>query len=125
MDELKATRRVVDVAPPAEATEPNSPAAQPMETGDAMIVDRYGVMTLSGAEGSWTFRFDGLGQSVGLISFRLLPCQVLEGMETERRPSDLSPIRYRIAGVLTKFKGQYYILPSRVIRAYNNGNFAQ
>ena len=135
MAELKATRRIVDIEPapapagrngssrPGEPAPPVSPA--PQETGDAVVVDRYGFMVRAGDESAWTFRFDGLGRKVSLRSFQLLPCEVLETVEGQRKPSRLEPPRHRIAGIVTRYKGEYYILPTRIIRAYDNGNFAQ
>jgi hypothetical protein len=127
MTELKATRRVIDAAPAPEPTPPAAPEttpAAPLETADVMVVDRYGILTHAGGD-SWTLKFDGLGRNVSLISFGLLPCEVLQRMEADRKPSDLEPRRYRIAGVITRFKGDYYMLPARVVRAYDYGNFAQ
>jgi hypothetical protein len=125
MEELKATRRVIDIAPaPVAPSEPNRTAIV-METGDALIVDRMGIMAKQAGDGAWSFNIDGLGRSVSGISFRLLPCEVLQRMETQRRPFYLNSTRYRIAGTVTRFQGRYYILPTRVIRAYNNGNLAQ
>jgi|GEM_PF-3415625 len=135
MAELKATRRVVDVEPspppagkngsfrPGEAS--FTTPSVPQETGDAVVVDRYGLMVRTGDDSAWMFRFDGLGRNVSLISFRVLPCRVLESVEGQRKPSWLEPPRYRIAGTGTRYKGEYYILPTRIIRAYDNGNFAQ
>jgi hypothetical protein len=126
MKELKATRRVVDVAPAPAPSEPDRAApAAPVETGDAFIVGRTGLLTFNPDDSSWSFKFDGLGRNVSRISFRMLPCEVLETMQVQRKPSALSPIRYQMAGVVTKFQGNYYILPSRVVRAYNYGNLGQ
>lgn len=126
MKELKATRRVVDVAPaPATSADANQPSpAAPIETGDAVIVDRMGIMVQPVAN-EWAFRLDGLGRNVSQINFHILPCQVLSQMEGERKPSAWTPLRYKMAGVVTRFKGEYYILPNGVVRAYNYGNFAQ
>jgi hypothetical protein len=125
MAELKATRRVIDVAPsaaPEVAAEISDDGK--LATGDVMVVDRYGIM-MQGSDSSWAFRFDGLGRNVSLISFSLLPCEVLQMMEQQMKPSDLEPRRYRIAGIVTRFSGEYYILPTRVTRAYDYGNFAK
>jgi hypothetical protein len=125
VEELKATRRVIDIAPStATPAEPNRTATL-RETGDALIVDRMGIMAKPAGDEAWSFNINGLGRSVSGISFRLLPCEVLERMEIQRRPFYLNPIRYRIAGTVTRFQGRYYILPTRAIRAYNNGNFTQ
>lgn len=126
MADLKATRRVIDVAPaphPQSAENNDTQPAISIQTPDAMVVDRSGIIIQ--AQDTISFRFDGVGRNVNLTSFHLLPCEVLQKMEAERKSSDLEPRRYRIAGIITRFKGDYYILPTRVNRAYSNGNFIQ
>jgi hypothetical protein len=122
--ELQATRRVVDIAPSgAAATAPDqSPAATRMQTGDAMLADRLGVIVRPEKDAAPSFRLDGLGRSVGTLSMRVLPCETLERIESQRSNTSLAPVRYRIAGIVTHFKGDYYILPTRLVRAYDYGN---
>ena len=91
-------------------------------TGDVMLADRTGFV-VAGQAGKM-FKIDGLGRNVEDISFRLLPCEVLERTEANLARSAYRQ-RYRIAGRLTKYKGRFYLLLKRAVRTYNHGNFAR
>jgi hypothetical protein len=125
MRDLQATRRVVDTAPAVSATDPNAIATMPVETGDVVVVGRVGMLMAPDKSGERYFRLDGLGRSVSLIKFHILPCQALEQLQGQIVPTAFNPVRHEVAGVVTKFHGEYYVLPTRVIRSYNYGNFAQ
>lgn len=81
----------------------------------------YGGLTLSRTE----FVLDGLGLTVQQASFRLLPCQVLEQAERESATGGLrsNQIRLKIAGIITEYKGDKYLLLQRATRVYSHGNF--
>jgi hypothetical protein len=45
---------------------------------------------------------------------------------TERLQSaDLEPLRFKIAGVLTTYKDEKYLLLQKAIRTYSHGNFGK
>jgi hypothetical protein len=90
--------------------------------GDVMLADRTGFV-LADDKGK-LFGLDGLGRNVEDISFRLLPCEVLERVEANLARS-AGQQRYRIAGRVTKYKGALYILLQRAVRTYSHGNFAR
>ena len=90
--------------------------------GDVMLADRTGFVV--GGEGDKVFVIDGLGRNVDDISFRLLGCEVLERTEANLAGSPYRQ-RYRVAGRVTKYKGQFYMLLQRAVRTYNHGNFAR
>ena len=58
------------------------------------------------------------------ISFQLLPCQAIERLGLKRNDR-VTHIRYKMTGILTKYKGRYYLLPQRARRAYSHGNFGR
>jgi hypothetical protein len=67
---------------------------------------------------------DALGRNVQRLSFRLLPCEILE--LTERMQSaDLEPLRFKIAGILTTYGDERYLLLQKATRTYNHGNFGR
>jgi len=74
--------------------------------------------------GGMVFSLDAFGRSAGSTggTIRLLPCQALE--VTEQKQS-FAPgmIRFIIAGIVTEYKGEQFLLLHRAIRAYNHGNF--
>jgi len=83
----------------------------------------YGGFTLPRTE----FVLDALGLSVQQGTFRLLPCQVLEQAERESAAGGprADQIRFKIAGIITEYKGDKYLLLQRATRAYSYGNFGR
>ena len=78
-----------------------------------------------GAEGTWrkaSFVLDALGRKEAKISLRLLPCQALEWAQREQL-TDPEELRFKIAGIVTKYKGKNYLLLQRATRTYSHGNF--
>ena len=72
----------------------------------------------------YEFVFDALGRKVQQISLRLLPCQALESAE-QRQSAEADRLRFKIAGILTKYKGKHYLLLERTTRVYSHGNFGK
>ncbi|MHC4604053.1 MAG: hypothetical protein ACYS6W_12065 [Planctomycetota bacterium] len=70
------------------------------------------------------FVFDALGRNVQQISLRLLPCQSLESAE-QRQSAEADRLRFKIAGILTKYKGNHFLLLERTTRIYSHGNFGK
>lgn len=70
---------------------------------------------------------DGLGRNVQQACFRLLPCQVLEQAELEsvRGGPQMDLIRFKIAGIVSEYKGNKYLLLQRATRVYSHGNFGR
>jgi hypothetical protein len=74
------------------------------------------------ADGKPVVVLDALGRNIQQISFRLLPCEALE--QAQRKQSiDADPVRFKIAGILTQYKGEYYLLLQKATRAYSHENF--
>lgn len=90
---------------------------------DYILADRTALLDKH-ADGKPTVVLDALGRNIQQISFRVLPCRALEraqyvqSLETE-------PVRFKIAGILTQYKGEYYLLLQRAIRAYSHENFGR
>ena len=71
------------------------------------------------------FTFDAVGFNVQTgksSSFYLLPCQILERAEL-KQSSRLEHIRLKVAGVVTQYKGNKYLLLQRATEIYSHGNF--
>lgn len=91
------------------------------------LVDRTALFsdTNRGAELTWrkaSFVLDALGRKEAKISLRLLPCQVLEQAQREQS-TDPEVVRFKIAGIVTRYKGKNYLLLQRATRVYSHGNF--
>ncbi len=97
---------------------------KPLDTRqDSMLADRTGFIS-TGAEGRPVFTLDYLGRNVTGVSFRLLPCEALEKAE-DQQAKNRQQERMKTAGVLTRYNGTCYLLPQRVNRVYNHGNFGR
>jgi hypothetical protein len=91
------------------------------------LVDRTALFrdTSRGAERTWreaSFVLDALGRKEAKISLRLLPCQVLERAQREQS-AEPEAVRFKIAGIVTQYKDENYLLLQRATRVYSHGNF--
>ncbi|MDD5326665.1 MAG: hypothetical protein PHY02_02495 [Phycisphaerae bacterium] len=76
------------------------------------------------ADGEAEVILDAFGRNVPEISFRLLPCEVLARAQYEQS-IEADPVRFKIAGILTQYKGEYYLLLQKATRAYSHENFGR
>jgi hypothetical protein len=76
------------------------------------------------ADGQNEVILDAIGRNIPQISFRLLPCEVLERAQKEQS-IEADPVRFKIAGILTQYKGEHYLLLQKAIQAYSHGNFGR
>jgi len=90
--------------------------------GDITIFDRTGFIKQTKA--GKVFELDGLGLGVEGVTFRLLNSETLERTELKLGSSP-GRLRFRVAGIVTKYKSNYYLLLQRAARSYNHGNFAR
>jgi hypothetical protein len=89
-----------------------------------VLADRTGFIRESGQR--LDFVLDALGLDVwpAVSGLRLLPCQPLELAEREQS-ADPDPIRFKMAGIVTEYKGNRYLLLQRATRVYSYGNFGK
>ena len=90
---------------------------------DSIFVDRTGFWVERDDDGL-VFMPDALGRNVQRLALRLLPCEILELTE-RKQSSELEPLRFKIAGVLTEYKGKKYLLLQKATRTYSHGNFGR
>ena len=94
---------------------------------DSILADRCGFIRQPsyGKQDSWrriSFVLDALGRTEPKTSLHLLPCQALElAQRTQAASSEM--LRFKIAGIVTTFKGKKYLLLNRTTRLYSHGNF--
>jgi len=74
--------------------------------------------------GGYVFEADTLGRGVEKLAIKLLPCQKLEDAMAQVR-SDSNPVRFNVAGILTRYKGEQYLLLQKATRMYSYGNFGR
>jgi hypothetical protein len=121
-------RRIVDsnTVPTVEPNLPDDNRAQPERYGggsDSVFVDRTGFLIAQGDD-NFVFALDALGRNVSRVSLRLLPCEALELAEL-KRSADFEPVRFRIAGILTKYEDTDYLLLQKATPSYSHGNFGR
>ena len=94
---------------------------------DFILADRTGFIIRQPDNSKFEIRnskfvFNALGRNVPQTSFKLLPCEVLELAELTQS-AEPDPLRFKIAGIVTKYKGRYYLLLQKATRVYSHGNF--
>ena len=126
IEKLKAGRIVrpgkLDRTPEAEEGVGDSVSAKKAKLEqDSILADRTAFLSRQ-EDGSLVFVLDAFGRNVRPVSLRLLPCEVLE--LAERRQSAVpEQVRFKIAGIMTKYKGENYLLLQKATRVYSHQNF--
>ncbi|MDD5459536.1 MAG: hypothetical protein PHF37_09115 [Phycisphaerae bacterium] len=88
---------------------------------DFMLADQFGLIEKDSA-GNWRFFVDGLGWNSREWSVQLLPCEALE-RAIKKEASQPERLRFNIAGIVTEFEGEKYMLLQRAVVQYGYGNF--
>ena len=121
LEKLKAARSAPSVAPSLEKTENNT--QQKKRTTNSVFADRTAFL-VKDDKGRLKFVPDALGRNVQNLSFRLLPCAMLERTELIQT-AEPETLRFKIAGIVTKYKGKKYMLLEKATRVYSHGNFGR
>ena len=90
---------------------------------DSILADRTALLDKQ-ADDEPVLVLDALGRNLQQVSIRLLPCEVLERAQQEQS-AEADPVRFKIAGILTQYKGEYYLLLQKATRAYSHENFGR
>ena len=88
---------------------------------DYVLADRTALLG-KGADGQAEVILDAIGRNIPQISIKVLPCEVLERAQREQS-AEPDPVRFKIAGIITQYKGEYYLLLQKAIQAYSHENF--
>jgi len=99
------------------------PEGRPEFKQDAILADRTALLVRQD-DGGLAFVLDALGRNAPVASLRLLPCEALE-MTEQQQFVEPEPVPFKIAGIMTKYKGRYYLLLQKATRVYNYGNFGR
>jgi hypothetical protein len=118
--EIVALLRQSEVLPTTEAQATRAEELQLKQ--DTIFANRAGRVSVR--NGDYVFEADALGRGVGKFTIKLLPCQKLEDAITQVR-SESNPVRFNVAGILTKYKGEQYLLLQKATRMYSYGNFGR
>jgi hypothetical protein len=90
---------------------------------DTIISDRRAVLKKMSEE-NFVFVLDSIGRNTSEVSLKVLPSQALELAE-HVQASIPENIHFKISGLLTKYKEEYYLLLQRANRVYSHQNFAR
>jgi hypothetical protein len=113
----------VDESQPATEKEKLSDARRYTRSSDSIFLDRTAFL-VEQDEGRFIFVPDALGRNVQKLSLHLLPCAALELTEL-KKAAEPETVRFKIAGIMTKYKGDNYLLLERAKRTYSHGNFGR
>ncbi len=90
---------------------------------DSILTGRTGIIRKK-PDGQWTFAFDAIGRNASEVSLDLLPCEALERAQV-KAARRRGRIRFSVSGIVTKYKGKYYMLLQSAKQVYNYGNFGR
>jgi hypothetical protein len=118
--EIVALLRQSEVLPTTEAQATRAEELQLKQ--DTIFANRAGRVAVK--NGGYVFEADALGRGVGKFAIKLLPCQKLEDALLQVR-NESNPVRFDVAGILTRYKGEQYLLLQKATRMYSYGNFGR
>lgn len=118
--EIVALLRQSEVLPTTEAQATRAEELQLKQ--DTIFANRAGRVAVK--NGGYVFEADAFGRGVDKFAIKLLPCQKLDDAMTQVR-SESNPVRFNVAGILTKYKGEQYLLLQKATRMYSYGNFGR
>lgn len=118
--EIVALLKTSEVLPTTEAQATRAEELQLKQ--DTIFANRAGRVAVK--NGVYVFEADALGRGVDKFAIKLLPCQKLEDAILQVQ-NESNPVRFNIAGILTKYKGEQYLLLQKATRMYSYGNFGR
>jgi hypothetical protein len=121
IEKLKLERSAPSIQRSVNGTESGS--QQIARSTNSVLVDRTGFL-VKRDDGRFIFMPDALGQNVENLTLNLLPCAVLELAEL-KQAADPERERFKVTGIMTKYKGENYLLLEKATRTYSHGNFGK
>lgn len=118
--EIVALLKQSEVLATTEAQETRAEELQLKQ--DSIFANKSGLIAFK--NGGYVFEADALGRGVEKFTIKLLPSQRVEDAMTQVR-SEPNPVRFNVAGILTKYKGEQYLLLQKATRMYSYGNFGR
>ena len=113
----------VDESQPATEEEKLPDDQRYTRNSDSIFLDRTALL-VEQDDGRLIFVPDALGRNVQKLSLHLLPCAALELTEL-KKAAQTETVRFKIAGIMTKYKGDNYLLLEKATRTYGHGNFGR
>jgi len=105
-----------------EGSDESATGGRPRLPDGYMLFDRLGRISQEGTW--WVFVFESDQDTFPEPPMKLLPNQTLERMVRESR-GGIDPVVFIVTGEVTDFRGENYLLPRKVLRKRDLGNFKQ
>ena len=121
MEKLRLKRSALSVLRSAKDAEQST--QNTTRSTNLVLVDRTALLVKQDDD-RLVFVLDALGRNIQKLSLNLLPCAALELTEL-KQAAEPEPLRFKIAGIVTKYKGQDYLLLEKATRTYSHGNFGR
>lgn len=121
IEKLKLKRSAPGVQRSAKSTESGIPKVT--RSANTVLVDKIGFLFKQDND-RLVFIPDSLGRNVQNLTLNLLPCAALEVTEL-KEAADPEKVRFKIAGIMTKYKGENYLLLEKATQTYSYGNFGK
>jgi hypothetical protein len=121
-DILKIPEEITSKLRQSEVLPTGTIAAEIQSKQDTIFASRTGFITEK--DGYYEFQPDGLGRGIEKFSIKLLPCRTLE-LALEQIRTESNPARFNVAGVMTKYKNEQYLLLQKATRIYSYGNLGR
>jgi hypothetical protein len=120
-DVLNIPAEIVSQLATSEVLPAETPSAMPLKQ-DTIFANRTG--RVFEKKGKYFFEPDGLGLGVEKGEIELLPCQALNDAMRQVK-DEPNPVRFSVAGIMTKYKDQQLLLLQKATRVYSYGNFGR
>jgi len=148
-DELEIPKEVTAKLRIRPRISPTWPAEQQVHKPDTVLIDRIGLISSDIMRDAYDvktntqydpssavallrrkdirntqyyFVLDAFGRGINPARFGLLPCKALESAEWLQSLLP-EPVRFKVAGIVTEYKGQKYLLLHKATRVFSHGNF--
>jgi hypothetical protein len=121
-DVLKIPDEIVSLLQTSEVLPSQEAPAEMQLKQDTIFANRAGFVVEK--NGRYVFEPDGLGRGIERFSLELLPCQKLDDALAQQR-GEPNPVRFSVAGILTRYKEKQYMLLQKLTRMYSYGNFGR
>jgi len=88
---------------------------------DSILAGRTGLI-VEQSDGKVAFVLDALGRNLPKISLPLLACKALEHAQ-RKQSAEPEPLRFKVSGIVTRYKEQSYLLLQQATRVHSHQNF--
>lgn len=122
VQQLVTIQPMLTAKPIADLPLPIGSAQSPALREGSYIWNRPGRLLFNRPLQAWIFVFQSDGQGLGEPPLIMLPCRLLQRMQT-RSAQRGTEVKFRVSGKITQFRGRNYLFTTYVEVAHNLGRF--